>query len=113
MNRDVATIRTTILEVVRQTLLQAGRSAPESLSECMLLADQLRIDSLDFAVIVVELECQLGVDPFRTRRAAVRTLGDLVQVYKSFITEDEKRTCLENADLEPIRKPQSAIEKSQ
>jgi acyl carrier protein len=48
----------------------------------LLLADQLRIDSLDLAVIVVELERKTGRDPFRQFSGSVRTVGDLVAMYE-------------------------------
>lgn len=43
------------------------------------------MDSLDLAVLVVTLEADLGVDPFRDGRSAVRTIGELVATYESAI----------------------------
>ena len=46
------------------------------------LGDKLGLSSLDFAVIVVNLEAELGVDPFRTEAPRVRTFGQLVELYE-------------------------------
>ncbi len=46
-----------------------------------IFGEQIKLDSLDFAVIVVQLEQQLGLDPFRQGARPVRTLGELVQLY--------------------------------
>jgi acyl carrier protein len=48
-----------------------------------LLAVEVGLDSLDLAQVVVLLEQQLGVDPFRKRGAAIRTFADLVRAYRT------------------------------
>ncbi len=45
------------------------------------LTGEIGLDSLDLAVLVVSLEKEFGVDPFRDGSATARTLGDLVDVY--------------------------------
>lgn len=73
--------RITIEKVISGVLHDAGREVPR-LTDDVLLSDQLKLDSLDFAVVVVGLERELGVDPFRTAAPRILTLGELVQLYE-------------------------------
>jgi acyl carrier protein len=74
-------VRQAVWETVATTLQNSGRPAPV-MTDDLLLADELRIDSLDLAVIVVELERKTGRDPFRQFSGSVRTVGDLVAMYE-------------------------------
>ena len=73
--------RATIEKVIRSVLRDTGREAPPLFDDALLL-DQLQLDSLDFAVVVVGLERELGIDPFRTAAPRIRTLGELVELYQ-------------------------------
>jgi len=73
--------RVAVEKVIRTVLRDAGRDVPD-LADDALLSDQLRLDSLDFAVVVVALERELGVDPFRAAAPQIRTFGQLVQLYE-------------------------------
>lgn len=86
MQYDRDTLRGEITQVVREILDNAGRPAPEVLRDEDHLTDQLRLDSLDFAVMVVELERRLGGDPFRAGGPPVRTLGDFIDRYQHHFT---------------------------
>ena len=78
--------RVAIERVLGNVLRDAGRDVP-TLTDELLLADQLRLDSLDFAVVVVALEKELGVDPFRTQSPRIRSFGELVQLYEQVLAD--------------------------
>lgn len=62
-------------------LLKGDANLPEVSPACEL-AD-LRLSSLKFAELLIELEMKLGVDPFQGKVSIVemRTVGDLVDAY--------------------------------
>jgi acyl carrier protein len=66
---------------VAQVLADSGRPEVEVCDESAL-REQLGLDSLDLALVVVRLEQTLGIDPFRRRGTAVRTVGDLTAAYR-------------------------------
>lgn len=74
-------IRDAVLKVVTSAMHNANREAPLILDDDHL-GDTLSLSSLDFAVIVVNLEEELGVDPFRSASPRVQTFGQLVQLYE-------------------------------
>ena len=74
-----------IADAICRVLHDTGRE-PVRVDSGMLLGKDLGLDSLDIAQTIVLLERELGVDPFRhppagVDRPAVRTIGDLVDVY--------------------------------
>ena len=75
-----AELRRQIVDAINKILADSARS-PRDLSDEESLTADVGLDSLDLAVLVVSLEQQLGVDPFRDGSATVRTVGDLVTVY--------------------------------
>ena len=77
-------IQQTVHEVLAQVLRDAGREVPPIDGDATL-GETLKLDSLDLAVVVVQLESRLGVDPFRQQAQPVRTVGDLVTVYESAV----------------------------
>ena len=81
-------IRETVIESLSAVLRNAGRDAPETILDTHTLADELRIDSLDFAVVVVDLERRLGMDPFRQTGGSIRTVGELIQRYQQHSTDN-------------------------
>jgi acyl carrier protein len=66
---------------IHRILTDSGRQAPPC-REQDRLGDDLGLDSLDQAMLVVSLEQRLRVDPFRAGRGLVRTFGELVTVYQ-------------------------------
>lgn len=70
-----------IAAAIKRVLKDGGRPAPESISSTDTFATELKLDSLDLAVLVVALESELGIDPFRAGVTPVRTFGELVDVY--------------------------------
>jgi acyl carrier protein len=76
-------VRDTIQREIAAVLQDAGKPVPAFADGQPLLAGGLGLDSLDFAVVVVRLEQQLGRDPFATaelERFPV-TFGELVALY--------------------------------
>ena len=77
-------IRQSVEAVVHRVLLDSGR-ATNPLSDGDELAQTIGLSSLDIAVVVVALEQQLGIDPFRKNVPTVRTFGDLVTLYENAV----------------------------
>jgi acyl carrier protein len=65
-----------------------GEAPPLAASD--KLSATLGLTSLDLALIVSELEAELGVDPFAERVAitSVRTVGDLIRVYHEALSSN-------------------------
>ncbi len=81
MDKALKSSREVIIRVLGRVLAESGRPVPDMADDASL-SDALKLDSLDLAVTVVNLEQELGVDPFRNgASSAVRTLGDLVKLY--------------------------------
>ena len=78
---DATPIRQTIVDTINKIRTDLGREklTPD---DSHALTGELGLDSLDLAQLVVSLEKDLGVDPFRDGSATARTLGELVQVYE-------------------------------
>lgn len=74
-------LREAIVAAIGRVLRESGRAVPEAIEDAFQFATDLKLDSLDMAVLVVSLESDLGVDPFRSGVAPVRTFGELVKVY--------------------------------
>jgi len=86
MNADMDAITSAVVAAIRQVLHDTGRE-PAAVEPQMLLVADIGLDSLDLAQTVVLLERSLGVDPFRVRapgtvRLAIRTVADLVGIYR-------------------------------
>jgi acyl carrier protein len=75
-------IRATVQHAIQRVLENSGRDR-HTFEDDELLAVEVGLDSLDLAQVVVLLEQQLGVDPFRKRGAAIRTFADLVRAYRT------------------------------
>lgn len=86
--RDIAlAVHEAILAVYRDT----GRPQRETPASALLGRD-LGLDSLDLAQVIVLLERDLGVDPFRDPQAGVplpqlRTVDDLVGLYSAAVAD--------------------------
>lgn len=77
--------RTTIERLFAQALADAGAPIPESFPDDLILL-QSGLDSLGFAVLVTQLESELGYDPFTlmTEPFYPRNFGELVGIYEKF-----------------------------
>lgn len=78
------TIRETLCSIINKVRTDSGREQMELLDEHQLTGE-IELDSLDLAQLVVAIEKELGVDPFRDGSATARTLGELVAVYRQAI----------------------------
>ena len=70
-----------VTEVINGILSDTGRNTRQ-FNDADVLMSTIGLDSLDLAVMTISLERNLGVDPFRDGRRAVRTFGELVAVYE-------------------------------
>ncbi len=71
----------TISAAIGRRFDERERTPPE-LSEASPIDGRLGLDSLDWAVVIVELENELRVDPFaKGGQASLDCLGDLVDLY--------------------------------
>ena len=77
----MSTLRITLIKTISQVLKDSGRSVA-NIQETDALTGTLGLNSLDLAVVVVRLEQELGVDPFRDGQPMVATFGDLVALYE-------------------------------
>ena len=77
-----ASVHETIVDTIQNVLRDSGRQAPDMDRETSF-AESIKLDSLDFAVVVVQLEQKLGVDPFRDGAQPVQTVGQFVDLYNS------------------------------
>lgn len=74
-------MRDTICTIINRVRTDSGREAMEIRDDHQLTAE-IGLDSLDLAQLVVAIEKELGVDPFRDGSASARTVGELVAVYE-------------------------------
>jgi acyl carrier protein len=67
-----------------EAFTNSGAEPPEISDDLVLL--QSGLDSLGFAVLVTQLESELGFDPFTLMAEPFypRTFGELVEVYQRF-----------------------------
>jgi len=65
--------------------VEAGKPVPETFSDDLVLL-QSGLDSLGFAILVTQLEQELGYDPFTMMEQAVypTTFGEFVSIYQQF-----------------------------
>ena len=90
-------VETIVVDKIRAILAERGTPPPASLSRAAKLNANLGLSSLDLALLVSELEFELGVDPFAKLVAitSVRTIDDLVNAYRRAMLPEANR---ENPD---------------
>ena len=78
-------IRETVEAQLNEAFANAGVDAPEAYADDMVLL-QTGLDSLGFAILVAQLENELGYDPFTMMDEAVypTTLGEFVEIYEKY-----------------------------
>lgn len=85
-------VRSSVESVISNVLRDKGQSVPEFSDNAFLMRAPagednvfaLGLDSLDIAQTIVQLERDLGTDPFRTNNAPrVSTLAELVSAYEA------------------------------
>ena len=80
-----ADCRKSVCSAIERVLRESGRPVPDPMTDDATLQETLKLDSLDLAVVVVALETDLGVDPFRSGAAPVQTIGELVEIYQKVL----------------------------
>jgi acyl carrier protein len=85
-------VETIILHKIRAILAERGGSPTATLSLTAKLNANLGLSSLDLALLVSELEFELGIDPFANLVAitSVRTIDDLVNAYRRAMYPEAK-----------------------
>ena len=73
--------RDTVEKAIHSVLMNSGRT-PQAFNDEDTLFEKVGLDSLDLAQVVVALEQELKVDPFRKSGSPIRTFGDLVRAYQ-------------------------------
>ncbi len=78
-------IRDTIERMFGEALEQGGHARPGAFEDDMVLL-RSGLDSLGFAILVTQLEQELGYDPFTMMEEAVypTTFGEFVAIYERF-----------------------------
>lgn len=78
-------VRTTLEELFRAALAQAGAAMAGSFPDDFVLLES-GLDSLGFAILITRLDQELGYDPFSMTDEAVypTTFGQLVTIYERF-----------------------------
>lgn len=79
-------VRSTLCSVINKVRTDSGRETID-IQDAFSLTGELELDSLDLAQLVVAIEKELGVDPFRDGSASARTVGELVSVYEKAVTQ--------------------------
>ena len=84
-------IRAVIQERFRLAWGKSGGDPGSEISNDLVLLD-CGVDSLGFAMLVVQLEQELGYDPFVLSAEVVypRTFGEFVALYERFGTANER-----------------------
>lgn len=78
----MSNILQTIIDETKQILAQKGESNTDINVDTAFLTD-LPMDSLDLATLVVSLEINTGLDPFRAGFKTFHSVGQLVELYES------------------------------
>jgi acyl carrier protein len=78
----VQDMRKTVLDRINEVLRDTGRQPLPELDDADRLMEDIGLDSLDLAVLVVSMERAVGFDPFRGGGKTARTFGDFVSLYE-------------------------------
>lgn len=70
-----------ISKIVRRMLEDKGEEVATIDANTELLGGAIRIDSLDLAMLVLEMENVIGFDPFAEGFIEFRTAGELAKLY--------------------------------
>ena len=78
-----------IKDTMQEVGAKFGKSITSSFDEDSILLD-LGLDSLCYAVLVVELEEKLGLDPFQLEQEIIypRTFGEFLSLYKKHLPSE-------------------------
>jgi hypothetical protein len=81
----MSSIRIVVEKLFREAHESSGLASPNSIQDDLVLL-QSGLDSLGFAILVTQLENELGYDPFTMMEEAVypSTFGEFVAIYERF-----------------------------
>ena len=101
-------IEATVHERIRAILAERAEEVA-NLSGTEKLSATLGLSSLDLALLVAELEAQLGVDPFAklVSITSVRSVGDLVRAYQQALFPELERSGDEHAVAAAVKRAQT------
>ncbi|UYN95917.1 MAG: acyl carrier protein [Enhydrobacter sp.] len=71
-----------IRKSVSARIQEKGLPVPVLTAETRVLGGDLPIDSLDLATVLIELQVELGRDPFADGFIEFRTIGELAALYR-------------------------------
>jgi acyl carrier protein len=71
-----------IRKSVSERIKEKGLAVPELTAETRMLGGELPLDSLDLATILIEMQAELGHDPFAEGFVEFRTIGELATLYR-------------------------------
>jgi hypothetical protein len=74
-----------ITKRVSDRINEKGLNVPELKAETRLLGGELPLDSLDLAIILVEMQEQVGQDPFAAAFVEFYTIGELASIYQKLL----------------------------
>jgi acyl carrier protein len=74
-----------ITKSVSDRIKEKGLQVPELRAETRMLGGELPLDSLDVAVIVIDMQQQVGVDPFASGFVEFYTIGELASLYQKLL----------------------------
>jgi len=88
----MASIREVVLESVTEVAKRQGAEVDGGMLENDSSLKDVGLDSLGFAILVSELESQMGYDPFviLDKPFLPKTVGELIELYERF--SDRART---------------------
>jgi acyl carrier protein len=76
-----AHVTSVIEDTIRRIVVERGGAPVETSGDTAQLGGAVPIDSLNLATIVVELEGQFGVDPFKDGFIDFKTIGETAALY--------------------------------
>ena len=74
-----------ILKNTAEIVANKGTACPDLDAETRFLGGELPFDSLDLATLIVGLEMEWGVDPFREGFREFHTVGELAALYEPLL----------------------------
>jgi len=79
------TIENKVCEKFSEALQDAEQPVPDSFEKDMILLES-GLDSLGFAILVAQLESDLGYDPFTLMDEPIypRTFGEFIAIYEKY-----------------------------
>ena len=74
-----------VTKSISDRLKEKGFVGADLKAETTLLGGDLPLDSLDLATVLIEMQEQVGQDPFAGGFVEFRTIGELVNIYHKLL----------------------------